>query len=77
MRGIRTFLFGFLVFALSKSVLTDGADQYPSLGESHDPGLQQQPEASLTELGLHQAIQCKKLNVALVDISDPDLTKQQ
>jgi beta-lactamase class A len=70
MRSLHTFLFGFLFLFLTKSVLADGADQYPSLWESHDPGLQQQLEASLAKLGLNKAVQSKKLNVALVDITD-------
>jgi beta-lactamase class A len=45
-------------------------DDYPSLWESYDHGLQQQLETVLKDLGLDKAARNKKLGVTLVDITD-------
>jgi beta-lactamase class A len=62
----------FLVLALSASLpaWADGAPGFPTLWESHDPALQRQLESILTRLGLDAAVRNRKLNVALVDITD-------
>jgi len=72
MPNFRAFLIGCLAVLAPLSAWADGADQFPSLWESHDPGLQQQLNASLARLGLDKAIANKKLGVALVDITDPE-----
>jgi len=48
----------------------DGADEYPSLWDRHDSRLQKQLGATLSSLGLSQAVRNKKLSVAVVDITN-------
>jgi beta-lactamase class A len=68
----RAFLFGLLTLAASTPSFADGQDGFPTLWESHDPGLQRQLDKALTELGLDAAIKSKQLSVTLVDITDPE-----
>jgi beta-lactamase class A len=48
----------------------DSLDGYPDLRERYDYHFQKQVESSLYQLGLRDAIQDKRLAVALVDITD-------
>ena len=70
MRNLRITIFGLIVLFTSARVFADGADDYPSLWESYDHGLQQQLEDVLENLGLDKAVRNKKLAVTLVDITD-------
>ena len=47
-----------------------GADEYPSLWDCHDSRLQKQLGATLSSLGLSEAVRNKKLSVAVVDITN-------
>ncbi|UCC55266.1 MAG: serine hydrolase [Gammaproteobacteria bacterium] len=66
----RAFLLGLFTLAVSAPSFADGLDGFPTLWESHDPGLQQQLEKTLVDLGLDAAIKSKQLSVTLVDITD-------
>jgi beta-lactamase class A len=46
-------------------------DAYPPLAQCVDPQLQAGLEKGLSGLGLAEAVQCKSLSAALVDITDP------
>ena len=70
MRNLRITIFGLIVLFTSVQVFADGVDDYPSLWESYDHGLQQQLEDVLNNLGLDKAVRNKKLAVTLVDITD-------
>jgi len=70
MRLFRAFLFGLLALLASAPSFADGLDGFPTLWESHDPGLQQQLEKTLADLGLDAAVRSKQLAVTLVDITD-------
>jgi beta-lactamase class A len=70
MRLLRSFLPGLLALAASTVSHADGLDGFPTLWESHDPGLQRQLEKTLAELGLDEAVRSKQLSVTLVDITD-------
>ena len=59
------------VLALCANVFADGFLDTPSLRESHDAGLQRAIEARINQMGLREAVNDKKLCLALVDISDP------
>ena len=67
---LRTTIFGLIALFTSVQVFADGMDDYPSLWESYDHGLQQQLETVLKDLGLDKAARNKKLGVTLVDITD-------
>ena len=69
---LRAFLFGLLTLAATTASIADGLDGFPTLWESHDPGLQRQLESALADLGLDTAVRNKQLSVTLVDISDPE-----
>ncbi len=56
--------------ALMGSALADALDAYPSLRESHDPGLQSGLQKTLKHLHLARAVARGKLAVTLVDITD-------
>ena len=70
MCAIRSFLFGVLTLAASTASFADGLDGFPTLWESHDPGLQRQLDKTLADLGLDAAVRSKQLSVTLVDITD-------
>ena len=57
------------VFAVSTATWAD--TPYPSLRESFDAGLQSKLERLVDNLGFTEAARSKKLNLALVDLSDP------
>ena len=67
---LRLFLFGVLTLAASTASFADGQDGFPTLWESHDPGLQRQLDKTLADLGLDEAVRSKQLSVTLVDITD-------
>lgn len=67
---LRAILFGIVTLCLAARAGADGMDEYPSLWESSDPGLQYQLETALTGLGLDKAVRNRKLAVTLVDITD-------
>ncbi|MEN8106775.1 MAG: serine hydrolase [Pseudomonadota bacterium] len=69
---LRAFLFGLLTLAASTVSIADGLDGFPTLWESHDPGLQRQLDQTLADLGLDVAVRNKQLSVTLVDITDPE-----
>lgn len=67
-------LLGALIFGvtgLCAEVSADGYLEAPSLRESHDSGLQRAIESRIDQMGLREAVNDKKLCLALVDISDP------
>lgn len=68
LRFMLELIFGLFIYG---AVFGDALDEYPSLWESYDPGLQSQLEDTLTELGLKRAIRAKQLGVVLADITDP------
>jgi beta-lactamase class A len=70
MNAIRAFFLGLLTLAVTKPVFADGLGGFPTLRESHDPGLQRQLEKTLSQLGLDEAVRRKQLSVTLVDITD-------
>ena len=70
MFALRAFLSGLLILVVSAPSYADGLDGFPTLWESHDPGLQQQLEKTLADLGLDSAVKRKQLAVTLVDITD-------
>jgi beta-lactamase class A len=72
-RNINTLLGALLlgVTLACTNVFADGEEDAPSLRESHDPGLQLAIETRVRQMGLQQAVDEKKLCIALVDISDP------
>jgi len=72
MRLAQAILFSLLVLLAPGLALADGADEFPSLWESHDTRLQQKLDHILSDLGLQKAIRKKTLGVALVDITDPE-----
>jgi beta-lactamase class A len=67
---LRKIFFGLLALLGSAQVMADGQDGFPSLWESHDPGLQRQLDKALADLGLDKAVRNKQLSVTLVDITD-------
>ena len=72
MRRTRAALFFLVTFILSGQGLADATSSSPSLWKSFDSSLQRQLDRTLTRLGLNKAVNDKKLNVALVDITHLD-----
>ena len=72
MRFLTALLICFPSLFISLPAWADGTDGFPSLWESHDPGLQRQLEDTLGRVGLDKAVSDRKLSVALVDITDLD-----
>jgi len=69
MRLIASFLYTLIFLCTSLPAWADG---YPSLWDRQDTRLQKQLSATLSSMGLDQAVRNKKLSVALVDITNLD-----
>lgn len=68
---LRSIFLGALSLVVTTLAFADGpGGGFPTLWESHDPGLQRQLEKTLADLGLDAAVRNKQLSVTLVDITD-------
>ena len=71
---MRTFIFIILTLSVFAVPFTpasaDGVDEFPSLRESHDPGLQRALERLVDRQGLTGAVRDGRLGLALIDITD-------
>lgn len=70
MCSLRKALLCLLLLLVAAPLYADALDEYPSLWDSYDPGLQAKLDKTLEKLGLAGAVRNGKLGVALVDITN-------